>query len=87
MNYKVRLLDCSYYGMNTRKVGDIVYAHIYDDGHVLLFDPHNLKENKTTFDVIFDSVLEAKKYATCICKTNFDVKGTWNKMMSDRYWG
>lgn len=87
MNYKVKLLDNSGYNMNRRNVGDIVYGHIFEDGKVLFFDPAvRGKNSKPIFDHIFDNIEEAKKYGTCLKKTDYDVKGAWEKMMSDRYW-
>lgn len=83
-NYTAKLTSNSAYGMDKRNVGDIIYVHIFDDGKVLFYSPSSRKI--PVFDVILDTVDEAKKYATCINVTDFDVKGSWDKMMSDRYW-
>jgi len=86
MNYKVKITSTEKYGMDRRKIGDIVFAHIDDDGKVLFFDLHDRKKKLPIFDVWFDNIEEAKMYGTCISKTDFDVKSAWKKMMSDRYW-
>lgn len=88
-NFIVKLTDCSRYGMDRREPGNIVYGCINPDGSVIFFDPAVRKGNKVikaVFDIVFDSVEEAKKYGTCLSKTDFDVKSAWDKMMSDRYW-
>ena len=88
-NYQARILSTDRYGMNKRNVGDIVYVHIFEDGQVLLFDPVKRDKGKViapTFDVIFHSIEDVKQFATCISKTDFDVKDAWDKVMSDRYW-
>jgi len=84
MNYKARLIKCTAYGMEDRNVGDIVYCRIDEDGSVLLFSPPT--KELSTFDVMFGSIEEAKQFATCISKTDFDVKGAWDRIMSNRYW-
>ncbi len=86
MNYEAKLISTERYGMEKRKVGDTVFVHIFEDGKVLLYSPYSRKEKKPVFDIILDSVEEAKTYATCIRKTDFDVRASWDSMMSDRYW-
>ena len=86
MDYLAKLISTDRFGMDKRKVGDLIYVHLFNDGKVLLYSPHDRKAKLPVFDVILDNVEEAKKYATCISKTDLDVKGAWDKMMSDRYW-
>ena len=86
MNYEAKLISTERYGMDKRKVGDIVFVHIFEDGQVLFYSPYSQKEKKPVFDIILNNIDEAKLYATCIRKTNFDVKAAWDKTMSDRYW-
>ena len=84
-NYIARLTNTDAYGMDKRNVGDNVYVHIFEDGSVLLFSQPDRKLKLPTFDIIFNDIEEARKHATCISKTDFDVKSSWDKMMSDRY--
>jgi len=83
-NYTARLINNSAYGMERRNVGDIIYAYIYDDGKVLLYSPSSRK--LPVFDVILDSINEAKNYATCISVTDFDIKASFDQMIDRRYW-
>lgn len=86
MNYIAKMINCTGYGMDVRKIGDTVYVHIFEDGQVLFYSPYDRKLKLPFFSKIVSGIDEARKYATCISTTNFDVRGAWDSMMSERYW-
>ena len=87
MNYLAKVIGQTNFSfINDREIGSPIYVHIYEDGKVLLYAPYDRAKKLPTFDYMCDSIEEAKKYATCIRKTQFDVEKSFSKMMSDRYW-
>lgn len=87
VNFKAKVInEITFYSQTKRQVGDEVFVHLFDDGKVLIYSPSERgKLGKPVFDTILDSIQEASKFFKCICSTDFDVKGAWDKMMSDRY--